>query len=88
MPRTGQPVAQGADHQAPRGLGITETDLGLGGMDVHIDKLRVAGQIQHRRRMAPRCQHIHVSRPQGARQQLVPHGPAVHIQMLRHCRAA
>ena len=88
MPRPGQGVAQRRHHQPAGGVGFAEPDLGLGGVDVDVHALRVAGQEQHRRRVPPCGKHVEIARPQRPDQQLVADRAAIDIQVLRHRRAA
>ena len=88
MARARQRLAQRADHEAAHQPRVAEAHLGLRGMHVDVDQLRVAGEEEHRRRVAVAGEQVGVGRAQRAEQQLVAHRAAVDEEVLRHRRAA
>ena len=83
-PGPGQRMAQACDDKPAHQIGVAKTDLGLGGVDIHIDPRGRAVEKQRRRRVPVARQHIHVARPECAIELLVAHGPAVDEEELRH----
>ena len=82
MQRLGQPLLQGPDDEAAHEAAVAEAHLGLGGMDVDVDRLRIAGDEQRRDRVPAGGQKIEIGGAQGARQRLVAHRPAIDEEIL------
>ena len=67
---------------------VAEAHLGLGRVDVDVDRLRVARDEQGRDRVPVGGQKIEIGGAQGARQRLVAHRPAVDEEILEQARSA
>jgi hypothetical protein len=61
-------MAQAADDQAPHEARIAEAHLGLGRMDVDVDRVCRKVEEQRRHGVAVLRQHVLVSAAQGARE--------------------
>ena len=82
MPRCIQGAAQtGHDHAAHHRC-IAESHLGLGRMDIHIDKIMRHIEKQDDHRMAVPGEQILIGTAHRPDQQPVPHRPAIHKQEL------
>ena len=81
-------MPQARDDQPAHRAGVAEPDLGFGGVDVHINKRRVAVDKERRHRVPITRQHVHISGAQGPQQHLVAHRAPVDEKELRHRRPA
>ena len=74
---------QRPDNQPAHQAGIAKPHFGFCRMHIDIDSARIAGQIQHQRRVPVAGQIIHISAAHRAMQQLVAHRTAIDEQILR-----
>ena len=87
VPRLGKRMPQARHDQAAHRPRLTEPHLGLGGMHVHVDKLRLAIDEQRHGRMPVAAEEVLVCPAQRADQHPVLHRTAVDEEVLRHARA-
>ena len=80
----GQRVAQRRDDQPAHQTGVAEPNLGLGGVDVDVDKVGRAADKKGGRRVSAPCEDVHIGGAQGPGQQLVAHRTAVDEKVLVH----
>ena len=81
MTRRAERVSERTDDQRAHAIGIPKPQLGLGGMDVHVDLLRRQRQEQRQHGIASVRHEIAIGRAHGAGQQLVAHRTAIDRQI-------
>jgi len=87
VPGPGQRVFQRCDDQAARKARFAKSNLGLGGMHVHVHPLGRTIEKKGRGRVPVATEKIGIGPAQGAHEQLVAYRTAIDEEVLRHGRA-
>ena len=74
--------------QAAHGIGVAETQFGLGGMHIHIHLLRRQVEPQRHQRVPPMRDHLAIADADRRAQHRIGHRAAIHHQMLPRHRGA
>ncbi len=82
MTGRGERLAQRADDQSAHQAGIAEAHLGLGGMDVDVDRLARSFEEQRHHRMPVAREQILIGAAHRADQEFVAHRPTVDEEIL------